>query len=331
MRQCFCGLWQSKLEPLITSPQAWEKLDETLRGDALRSLRRANFAQVLARIGAIRKDAKGRLLDVGCAHGWFFQQAQADGYEAIGIEPDPRIAARAQLSGCDVKVGFFPDVLAPEDCFDVIIFNDVFEHLPNPQMCLSACFEHLRIGGLLVINLPSSRGVFFKIARLLNKVGRAGPWLRMWQAGFPSPHLFYFNDENLKQMVQQHGFERCHESNLSSLKVAGLWARLRMDTRTPIVIHAFQWLTIAALSPLLHVLPSDISLACFVNRSSELATPALLNAGVHGGNILMRSIFLWIRKTLSALNLVKIHRQIKRLQSKYAARDHAFVGKFAID
>ena len=259
-----CGLWQSKLEPKILSPQAWDKLDETLRGDALKSLRQANFTLVLARIRAIRQeDAKGRLLDVGCAHGWFLQQAKANGYEAIGIEPDPRIAAQAQLSGCAVKVGFFPDVLAPEDCYDVIIFNDVFEHLPDPKMCLSACFKHLRTGGLLVINLPSSRGIFFRIARLLNNLGRVGPWLRMWQAGFPSPHLFYFNAENLKQMVQQHGFDCCHESNLSSLKVDGLWARLRMDTRTNVIIHACQWLTIAVLSPLLYVLPSDISLSMF--------------------------------------------------------------------
>lgn len=197
-----CGLWQSKLEPLIQSPEAWEKLDETLRGDALRSLRQSNFKQVLERIGAIKMATKGRLLDVGCAHGWFLQQAKADGYDASGIEPDPRIAAQAQLTGCAVKVGFFPDVLAPEECYDVIIFNDVFEHLPDPKKCLSACFKHLHAGGLLVINLPSSRGIFFKIARLLNNVGRAGPWLRMWQAGFPSPHLFYFNNENLKQMVE---------------------------------------------------------------------------------------------------------------------------------
>lgn len=265
-----CGLWQSKLEPKIQSPQAWEKLDETLRGDALRNLRQSNFSLVLARMGTIRKGAKGRLLDVGCAHGWFLQQAKADGYDAIGIEPDPRIAAQAQLSGRSVKVGLFPEVLTPEDCYDVIIFNDVFEHLSDPQMCLSACFKHLRADGLLVINLPSSQGAFFKIARLLTKVGRIGPWLRMWQAAFPSPHLFYFNDENLKKMVQQHGFDCCHQSSLSSLKVDGLWARLRMDTSTHIVIHVCQWLTIAVLSPLLHILPSDISLSMFRKLKVEI-------------------------------------------------------------
>jgi SAM-dependent methyltransferase len=263
-----CGLWRSSLEPAVLSPEAWAQVDESMRGAGLKDLRQSNFAHLLTRLKQVQNGLKGRLLDVGCAHGWFLQQAKQHGFDATGIEPDPRIAQLALQAGCTVKIGFFPEILTSADEFDVISFNDVFEHLPDPKRCLQACSKHLRVDGLLVINLPNSRGAFFRLARVLKWFGLSGPWMRLWQVGFASPHLFYFDSVNLKQLVEPAGFKRCHLSTLDTLKVTGLWQRLRMDTHTHVFMHALQWCVIAALAPLFRLLPSDISLQMYRKTQS---------------------------------------------------------------
>ncbi|WP_396134721.1 class I SAM-dependent methyltransferase [Cellulomonas sp. ATA003] len=99
-----------------------------------------------------------RLLDVGSAHGWLLRQATDAGLRAVGVEPDVAVARRAIDDGADVRVGFFPDALRPDDRFDVITFNDVLEHLPDPRAAVEESASRLVPGGLLVVNIPDRRG-----------------------------------------------------------------------------------------------------------------------------------------------------------------------------
>ena len=65
--------------------------------------------------------------------------------------------------------------------FDAIIFNDVFEHLPDPIDAIVAVERLLADDGILVLNLPSSDGLFFRVSTLLNRLGWRGPYERLWQ------------------------------------------------------------------------------------------------------------------------------------------------------
>lgn len=258
-----CGLWQSRLSAQILDEQAWQQLDETARGTALATLRRNNFSVLLQRLAVVRGQQGGALLDVGSAHGWFVVQAMAAGYKSLGLEPDPRLAAYAREHGATIKQGFFPQALAADERFDVIVFNDVFEHLPDPVAALAACAAHLQAEGLLVLNLPLASGCFFHMAEWLNKLGIKGPWRRLWQVGFPSPHLFFFESRQLVPLATAAGFSLISESALQSLTTAGLWARLRMDHQQPVWLHMLQWLLLVALLPMVGLMPNDIGLFIF--------------------------------------------------------------------
>ena len=189
-----CSYEGSSLQPHILDQQAGGDLDEHLRGDALRTLRDRNFnaiAQWVRRlVPAPRGDTAGRpkLLDVGCAHGWFLDRMRGD-FEVTGIEPDPNVALEAARTGIVVHSGFFPDVLAADDTHDVIVFNDVLEHIPDVDATLAACRRHLRPGGVLVVNAPDRRGFLYRLSQLTDKVGLGGWFDRLWQVGFPSPHV----------------------------------------------------------------------------------------------------------------------------------------------
>jgi SAM-dependent methyltransferase len=258
-----CGCLASNLRPHIGNGQVADIIDEKQREISLVSLRKKNFERILDRIDSMTDPARRSLLEVGCAHGWFLDAATKRGYDVHAIEPDAPIAALPACRGHDVTIGFFPDALPPAQRYDVIVFNDVFEHLPDPRAALAACRQRLQPDGLLVINLPNSDGTFFRIATLLDRLSIPGPHDRMWQKGFPSPHVSYFHPNALTRLTGREGFAEIYRGTLDSLDRRGLWQRLRLDRRSSLFRAIATWLGITVASPLLGWLPSDISLQIY--------------------------------------------------------------------
>lgn len=256
-----CGHRASNLQVSIVG--GGSVIDEADRLDGLKPLRQNNFVDVLAVMRGLGLRPAARLLDVGCAHGWFLDVAKAEGHQATGIEPDAAIAAMPLASGHDVRVGFFPQALAAEERFDAISFHDVFEHLPDPPQAAAAVHEALKPGGFAILNLPSRQGVLFRVADGLSRLGWSGPMDRLWQKGFPSPHLQYFGPQGLARLMARHGLVEVYCGSLSSFSRAGLWQRLRYETTTPVWLSALEWPVLFLASFLLPVLPADISLQVF--------------------------------------------------------------------
>lgn len=117
--------------------------------------------------------------------------------------------------------GFFPDCLAGGGVdarpYDLIVFNDVFEHLPDVNQAMAACRARLAPGGRLDINLPASSGALYRLSRRLFRIGRPGSFERLWQKDFPSPHLSYFNSVNLARLAPRHGLKPRQSFRLPSL------------------------------------------------------------------------------------------------------------------
>lgn len=100
----------------------------------LEELRRFNFEIMLDRLEEMRPLAGTQILEVGSAWGWFLEAAQRRGAKVQGIEPEAATAELARRHGLDVETGFFPADLRDRGPYDMIIFNDVFEHLPHPSL-----------------------------------------------------------------------------------------------------------------------------------------------------------------------------------------------------
>ena len=206
-----CGLYQSTLTP--GSGTGIEGLED---------LRRDNFRLLLDRLKQTQALAGRRLLEVGCAQGWFLEAAAAEGMLTQGIEPEDANVEIARRSGLAVQPGFFPDDLQDRGPYDFIVFNDVFEHLPSAALAIRQTEELLSEDGVVVINLPSSKGTLFRIAQGLAAVGFRSPLERLWQEGFPSPHIWYFNPKNLVLLVRRHTkLALVDEFSLPSLTRAG--------------------------------------------------------------------------------------------------------------
>jgi len=265
-----CGYESAALPGAINAEHAAAQLNEDAREAGLKALRQENFRDIVQTALRFVRPGARRLLDVGSAHGWFLEAARGH-FDVLGIEPDATVGGRAAARGLPVRSGFFPDVLQDGEVFDVIVFNDVIEHIPDIGAALGACQQRLSDGGLLVLNLPSSKGFFYGLAKVFAKAGWRGPFERLWQKGLPSPHVHYFGPDNLQRLVARHGFECVHTDELPSLRSKGLLERIRCagDMSGPALY--LQYAAVLCTIPLLHAFPSDIIVSVFRKPSQRPA------------------------------------------------------------
>lgn len=262
-----CSYESAALEVAINDAHTCQQVDEEEREVALKALRLANFALIVDLAERFAHEGRRSLLDVGSAHGWFLE-ASRDRFSVLGIEPDTVVGGRATARGLPVRPGFFPDALHEDERFDVIVFNDVIEHIPNIHAALAACKERLHPRGILILNLPNSRGFFYRMSKLMARAGLRTPFDRLWQKGLPSPHVHYFDLQNLSQLVGMHGFEQVYGTQLPSVRAEGLLERLRCAGKiSPVALYA-QYAAIRCAVPFLRFFPSDIIVGIFRKKTA---------------------------------------------------------------
>jgi len=96
-----------------------------------------------------------RVLEVGCAHGGYVALLGWAGYKATGTDLSPWVARFAQETfGVTVLTGQVESQPFEPGSFDVVILNDVIEHLPDPAATLGHCARLLAKDGLFAIQTP---------------------------------------------------------------------------------------------------------------------------------------------------------------------------------
>jgi SAM-dependent methyltransferase len=257
-----CGYESAALQGAINEHAAGTPVDEDERELGLKALRQENFREIVELAHGLARPGARRLLDVGCAHGWFLETAR-ERFEVLGIEPDAVVGGRTAARGLPVRPGYFPDALHPGETFDLIVFNDVIEHIPDIQGALDACHARLGEGGLLILNLPNSAGFFYRLSKAFARMGWRSPFERLWQKDLPSPHVHYFQKGNLERLVVSRGFECVHTSELPSLRAKGLLERMRCAGNLSGPSLYLQYGAVLCTIPLLRIFPSDIIVSVF--------------------------------------------------------------------
>lgn len=105
----------------------------------------------------IKKTKEGKVLDVGCAYGFLLERFP-DTFEKFGLDISEYATKEAQrrLPAATLKVSSAESELPfPQNFFDIIIFNDVIEHLENPGVALENIRKVLKTEGILYINTPN--------------------------------------------------------------------------------------------------------------------------------------------------------------------------------
>ena len=233
--------------------------------EGLETLRRRNFQIIIEELRKLAGLKNLKCLEVGCAEGWFMQAMTETGVEISAIEPSGH-AMEMQNKGYRVIHGFFPDVLPQGEKYDLIAFNDVFEHLPDPVPALKKCEEHLNAGGFLLLNLPNRNGFFYRCSVILALLGIRKPFERLWQKDFPSPHMTYFSDSNLELFIKKYsGLETATHFFLPTIAREGLKERVEASYKG--ILEQVIYVSLLVLLLIIKWLPQDIMVFIFQKKS----------------------------------------------------------------
>ena len=138
--------------------------------------------------------SKGRILDVGCAYGWFLEVARERGWHTAGVEVEEATAHLAREGGIDVTLGTLHDASFDDASFDCVGLWDVLEHVPDVDAFLAECRRVLKPGGVLAVQSPNVRSVMAKL------MGSDWSWLLLPQ------HVYHFTPKSMNRTLERRGF-----------------------------------------------------------------------------------------------------------------------------
>jgi SAM-dependent methyltransferase len=209
-------------------------LEEDSREIGLKKLRLYNFELIVKEITekyfSNKETIKG--LEIGSGNGWWLEVCKAKGIDCLGVEPENTFADYYAKNNLNVVMGFYPDAATDSDGgYDFIIFNDVFEHISDLNSLLQSIKKDLRKDGLLIINIPMSNGFFYRTAAMLYYLKIKSFLDRLWQFNFHSPHINYFNPENLPAYLNKYGFSLIDNFRLETLDFSSIRERIMADSK----------------------------------------------------------------------------------------------------
>ncbi|MFH1225389.1 MAG: class I SAM-dependent methyltransferase [Candidatus Diapherotrites archaeon] len=152
----------------------------------------------------------GTLLDIGCNIGSLLDVAQRRGWRVEGVDINKTAVKIAKERGLKCRSGDFSKIGKK---FDLIVMNDVLEHLPNPNRGLRCASKLLKSGGHIYISTPDSGSAVARLAR--------GRWIHMK----PREHLCIFTKGAILRLLEEEGFEILRLSAVGRTRSAGLVIR----------------------------------------------------------------------------------------------------------
>lgn len=153
-----------------------------------------------------------KMLDCGCAMGFFMEQAQRLGYDAYGIDVSKYAVEKGKEQfGDKIKAGPVEKTgqLFKNRKFDVITMFDLIEHLKDPITVLKSLRNSLNKNGVIVLQTGDTS------SRWSRHQGKN------WHFFAPPQHLHFFNRKTIKDLLDKSGYE------LTTIEIDGKWVSLR--------------------------------------------------------------------------------------------------------
>jgi SAM-dependent methyltransferase len=172
----------------------------------------ANMSEEYLRefVAAAPVDRAARILEIGCANGFFLDRLSRAGFTNVhGVEPGRDAARNAPPSVRDrILNDFFEPGRLSIGPFDVVCCFQLFDHLPDPNQFLQDVASVLAPGGLVV---AINHNVRAPITRLL---GERSPM-------YDIEHIFLFDKQTIRRLFEANGFDVTRVADLRNAYTLG--------------------------------------------------------------------------------------------------------------
>jgi SAM-dependent methyltransferase len=156
-------------------------------------LRDAGFDQIEADLKARTRDAKPRVLDVGCATGALLEKLRGRGWDCTGVEISPSAEYARRERSLDVLSLPLEACDFPAASFHLVLASHLIEHLNDPAGFASEVRRVLAPGGYFLATTPNIDGFQARLFR-----GR-------WRSAI-FDHLYLFSVKTLSRLLMDRGF-----------------------------------------------------------------------------------------------------------------------------
>jgi O-antigen biosynthesis protein len=149
-------------------------------------------------------DENKRVIDFGCATGYFAKLLQEKGCQVTGVEINPK-AAQVAEQYCEKVIVADLDFTRLEEIlhgqtFDVATLGDVLEHLRDPQRLLDQVAAILNPDGYIVASIPNIAHGAIRLALLQGKFEYTKYGI------LDNTHLRFFTYESAKALFDKTGY-----------------------------------------------------------------------------------------------------------------------------
>lgn len=143
-----------------------------------------------------------KVLEVGCGAGGFSDHLKKP-CEVWGIEPNSDAAMIARSKMDRILVGTYDAVAdqLPDGYFDLVVCNDVIEHMPDHDRFLEIIKVKMRDGGYIVGSVPNIRHITSLFKMLVLK-----DWPYSDSGILDRTHLRFFTGKSLRRTLVIHDY-----------------------------------------------------------------------------------------------------------------------------
>jgi SAM-dependent methyltransferase len=139
--------------------------------------------------------ARGAVLEIGCAYGFFLDEAQKRFDRVVGIDVAQSAVAHARKHlKVNALSGAFLDARFEDGSFDVICFWDTIEHLDRPDLFLQKSRRLLQPDGRLFLTTGDISSLSARM--------RGSKWRQI----HPPSHVHYFSRDSITRLLGRVGF-----------------------------------------------------------------------------------------------------------------------------
>lgn len=144
----------------------------------------------------LRYKDNGKILDIGCAAGFFLKVASDFGWQVYGSDLSPFAKKYCyDRYAIDISIDGLGGKDYPDNFFDVVTMWEVFEHFPEPSLYLYEAHRILKKGGYIFISTPNIDTWLYKCAKK--------HWVGFNKA---KEHLCYFSPKTITAFLRKSGF-----------------------------------------------------------------------------------------------------------------------------
>jgi len=156
-----------------------------------------------------------KILEIGCNVG-NFRQFCSKSCEYWGVEPFEKAAEIAKTKLDKVLVGLYNEVenQIPDDYFDLIIANDVIEHIEQSWDFLQSLKKKMTENASLVLSTPNVR-YYGNLKELLYEKD----WRYKDSGILDITHLRFFTEKSMIRLLNENGFEIEKIQGINPMKV----------------------------------------------------------------------------------------------------------------